>query len=48
VREEEVSDGQVTKVGVEIVVRVRVRIGGPIEEEEGMVRVGLVLDNLDN
>lgn len=32
-REEDISDGQVTTVGVEIVFRVRGRVGGPIEKE---------------
>jgi len=48
VREEELSDGQVTMVGVEIVVGVRIKVGGPVEEEKGMVWVGLVLDDLDD
>lgn len=47
-REEDISDGQVTFVGVEIVFRVRGRVGGPVEKEEGMVRVGLVLDDFDD
>lgn len=48
VREEDISDGQVTFVGVEIVFRVRDRVGGPVEKEKGMVRVGLVLDDFDD
>lgn len=48
VREQDISDGDVTQMRMGVVVGVRFRAGSPIEEEEGMVGIGLVLNDLNN
>lgn len=45
---QEVGDGDVTGVSMRVVVGVRIRVGSPIEEEEGVVGVVLVPNDLDN
>lgn len=46
--EKKVNDSQVAMVRVGIAVRIKGRARSPIEEEKGMVGIGLVLDDLDD